>query len=76
MYASFLVSLYGSLFYVHNLSLLVETRRTQYLAEHTTLQNILPCRTYYLAEHTTLCYRVDVRRIAYIWRGGGCREGW
>jgi hypothetical protein len=48
MYASFLVSLYGSLFYVHNLSLLVETRRTQYLAEHTTLQNILPCRTYYL----------------------------
>jgi hypothetical protein len=23
-------------------------------SEHTTLQNILPCRTYYLAEHTTL----------------------
>jgi hypothetical protein len=38
-YASFLGSLYGCLFYVHKLSLLVETRLTQYLAQHTTLQN-------------------------------------
>jgi hypothetical protein len=44
-YASYLVSLSGSLFYVHKLSLLVETRWTHYLAEHTTLQNILPCVT-------------------------------
>jgi hypothetical protein len=31
-------------------------------------------RTQYLAEHTTLCYHVDMRRIASVWRGGG-REG-